>query len=300
MPPPKAPHEGPRSAPRRELHGLRAKESPSRKRMPGWGPNPALTNRRRRRHGTELRRRRRRCAAHVAAPNRRARRWAATIAMTPWRSVASEPPRQLDVEGVEVDVAHALRARGRPLTAWSTRGRRGAARNRDRFRRRRTAARGGWTLDIAFVPYGDRGFPAHAGNERPGSWRATGGPPAIAAEARRDRSGPRSLATCHQPRRRGRGRKSDQARLERGQLDAVIAGMFFMAAARRGDVIARLKAADPWESSRSCSRGVDSSRFEAKVPRSQTDGRRGWAPQGSLPQGSLQRGSRNRASSVRL
>ena len=30
----------------------------------------------------------------------------------PWRSVASEPPRQLDVEGVEVDVADALEELG--------------------------------------------------------------------------------------------------------------------------------------------------------------------------------------------
>ena len=35
------------------------------------------------------------------------------------------------------------------------------------------------------------------------------------------------LATCHRPRRRGRGVESDQVALERGRLDAVIAGLLF-------------------------------------------------------------------------
>ena len=33
------------------------------------------------------------------------------------------------------------------------------------------------------------------------------------------------LATCHRPRRRGRGVESDEVALERGRLDAVIAGL---------------------------------------------------------------------------
>ena len=46
------------------------------------------------------------------------------------------------------------------------------------------------------------------------------------------------LATCHQPRRRGRGVESDQVALERGRLDAVIAGLLFMAGMRRSEVSA--------------------------------------------------------------
>ena len=46
------------------------------------------------------------------------------------------------------------------------------------------------------------------------------------------------LATCHRPRRRGRGRESDQVALERGRLDAVIAGLLFMAGMRRSEVSA--------------------------------------------------------------
>ena len=46
------------------------------------------------------------------------------------------------------------------------------------------------------------------------------------------------LATCHQPRRRGRGRESDQVALERGRLDAVITGLLFMAGMRRSEVSA--------------------------------------------------------------
>ena len=47
------------------------------------------------------------------------------------------------------------------------------------------------------------------------------------------------LATCHRPRRRGRGVESDQVALERGRLDAVIAGLLFMAGMRRSEVSAR-------------------------------------------------------------
>ena len=46
------------------------------------------------------------------------------------------------------------------------------------------------------------------------------------------------LATCHQPRPRGRGRESEEVALERGRLDAVIAGLLFMGGMRRSEVAA--------------------------------------------------------------
>ena len=46
------------------------------------------------------------------------------------------------------------------------------------------------------------------------------------------------LATCHRPRRRGRGVESDQVAHERGRLDAVVAGLLFMAGMRRSEVSA--------------------------------------------------------------
>ena len=46
------------------------------------------------------------------------------------------------------------------------------------------------------------------------------------------------LATCHRSRRRGRGVESDQVAAERGRLDAVIAGLLFMAGMRRSEVSA--------------------------------------------------------------
>ena len=46
------------------------------------------------------------------------------------------------------------------------------------------------------------------------------------------------LATCHRPRRRGRGVESDQVAAARGRLDAVIAGLLFMAGMRRSEVSA--------------------------------------------------------------
>ena len=46
------------------------------------------------------------------------------------------------------------------------------------------------------------------------------------------------LATCHRPRRRGRGFESDQVAAERGRVDAVIAGLLFMAGMRRSEVTA--------------------------------------------------------------
>ena len=46
------------------------------------------------------------------------------------------------------------------------------------------------------------------------------------------------LATCHRPRPRGRGVESEQVALERGRVDAVIAGLLFMAGMRRSEVSA--------------------------------------------------------------
>ena len=46
------------------------------------------------------------------------------------------------------------------------------------------------------------------------------------------------LATCHRPRPRGRGLESDAVAAERGRLDAVIAGLLFMAGMRRSEVSA--------------------------------------------------------------
>ena len=46
------------------------------------------------------------------------------------------------------------------------------------------------------------------------------------------------LATCHRPRPRGRGHEGDAVAAERGRLDAVIAGLLFMAGMRRSEVSA--------------------------------------------------------------
>ena len=46
------------------------------------------------------------------------------------------------------------------------------------------------------------------------------------------------LATCHRPRRRGRGIESGQLAAARGRLDAVIAGLLFMGGMRRAEVAA--------------------------------------------------------------
>ena len=46
------------------------------------------------------------------------------------------------------------------------------------------------------------------------------------------------LATCHRPRRRGRGIESDQVGAARGRLDAVIARLLFMGGLRRSEVSA--------------------------------------------------------------
>ena len=52
------------------------------------------------------------------------------------------------------------------------------------------------------------------------------------------------LATCHRPRPRGRGLESDAVAAERGRLDAVIAGLLFMAGMRRSEV-STLRCAGP-------------------------------------------------------
>ena len=46
------------------------------------------------------------------------------------------------------------------------------------------------------------------------------------------------LATCHRPRRRGRGVESHEVVAARGRLDAMIAGLLFMAGMRRSEVSA--------------------------------------------------------------
>ncbi len=48
------------------------------------------------------------------------------------------------------------------------------------------------------------------------------------------------LATCHRPRRRGRSVESGDVALKRGRLDAVVAGLLFMAGLRRSEVSALL------------------------------------------------------------
>ena len=48
------------------------------------------------------------------------------------------------------------------------------------------------------------------------------------------------LVTCRRPRRRGRGVESAEVALKRGRLDAVIAGLLFMAGLRRSEVSALL------------------------------------------------------------
>ena len=45
-------------------------------------------------------------------------------------------------------------------------------------------------------------------------------------------------ARGHRPRRRGRGVESEEVALERGRLDALIAGLLFMAGMRRNEVSA--------------------------------------------------------------
>ena len=64
-----------------------------------------------------------------------------------------------------------------------------------------------------------------------------------AADRGRGQAGPFSasdlaavLATCHRSRRRGRGIESDEVADERGRIDAVIAGLLFMAGMRRSEV----------------------------------------------------------------
>ena len=123
------------------------------------------------------------------------------------------------------------------------------ARGRDRRRLPGRAPRAGES-PVERVDGGGRGvLPGPAspasrvrpGNGRPGCWRATGGPPSVAAGARRAASDLAAvLATCHRTRRRGRGAESDDVALKRGRLDAVIAGLLFMAGMRRREVSALL------------------------------------------------------------
>ena len=91
-------------------------------------------------------------------------------------------------------------------------------------------------------PRPDRGPPASS-SATGGNRRRAGGhghaPPFSAADLAA------VLATCHRPRPRGRGRESDAGAAERGRLDAVIAGLLFMAGMRRSEVAA-LCWADVW------------------------------------------------------
>ena len=112
--------------------------------------------------------------------------------------------------------------------------------DRGRRRRRRTAAgrrRAGRTCRQPTTgqpaPAGERTARVLAGYRRTASDRGRGqarpfGLSDLAAV----------LATCHRPRRRGRGGAADQVALERGRLDAVIAGLLFMAGMRRSEVSA--------------------------------------------------------------
>ena len=78
------------------------------------------------------------------------------------------------------------------------------------------------------------------------------------------------FATCHRPRRRGRGVESDQVAAERGRLDAVIAGL--PTRVERGDVTAEHDGAtQPGDhalrvTSWNCSRGADVSRRGRQGP----------------------------------
>ena len=74
---------------------------------------------------------------------------------------------------------------------------------------------------------GPRRLPADRRRSRPGQARPFGAGDLAAV-----------LATCDRPRRRGRGFESDQVARDRGRLDAVIAGLLFMAGMRRSEVSA--------------------------------------------------------------
>ena len=83
--------------------------------------------------------------------------------------------------------------------------------------------------------------PAESGrlSGRPGCSRGTGGPPPIGGAGRRDRSGSRTWRPCSPPATgRGHGVESDQVAVEHGRIDAVIAGLLFMAGMRRSEVSA--------------------------------------------------------------
>ena len=84
--------------------------------------------------------------------------------------------------------------------------------------------------------------PARPATARRGCRPATGGPPPIAGAGRRDRSGPRTWRPCWPPatgpRWQVRGVESEAVAAERGRVDAVIAGLLFMAGMRRSEVSA--------------------------------------------------------------
>ena len=81
------------------------------------------------------------------------------------------------------------------------------------------------------APAGERTARVLAGYRRTAADRGRGqAPPFTAADLAA------VFATCRRPRRRGRGVESDQLALERGRVDAVIAGLLFMAGMRRSEV----------------------------------------------------------------
>ena len=101
--------------------------------------------------------------------------------------------------------------------------------------------------------------------DRPGARPGTGGPPAIGGEDKRGRSGSRTWL-LYSPRATGRGgpvAEFEDVALERGRLDAVIAGLLFMAGMQRSEVSALRWAdvADP----------IDGDGFLVTVPRSKTN-----------------------------
>ena len=82
-------------------------------------------------------------------------------------------------------------------------------------------------------PAGKRTARVLAGYRRTAAGRGRGpSPPFTAADLAA------VLATCQRPRRRGRGVESAAVAAERGRLDAVIAGLLFMAGMRRSEVAA--------------------------------------------------------------
>ena len=82
-------------------------------------------------------------------------------------------------------------------------------------------------------PAGEATARVLAGYRRTAAGRGRGQAPAFSAADLAD-----VLATCSRPRRRGRGFESGETAAERSRVDAVIAGLLFMAGMRRSEVAA--------------------------------------------------------------